>query len=98
MTTLGINGFGAVAFLMVASRFWVEPELAGISGASGGAAIGWFFMAAPIFLVLVLFNIGVCIWAVIVCRKQGSWPLSNLVWLSIPMWLFALVIDTWHHQ
>ena len=94
---LAINAIGALIFLFVASRFWVESELAGIPGASGGAPIIWFLVTVPIILFFVLSNFGVVAWAFIVRRKRGVWPVSNFIWLSIPIWLSALVIDNLHH-
>jgi hypothetical protein len=94
---LAINALGAGIFLTVASSFWTEPEVAGLPGASGGAAIGWFFLAVPVFCLFVLLHIGVIVWASLVRRKRGKWPISNLFWASLPIWLLALLVDNAHH-
>ena len=55
---LAVNALGILVFLARASRFWIEPELAEMPGASGGAAFGWIAMAAPIFAIFFLANLG----------------------------------------
>ena len=94
---LAVNAFGAGAFLIVASTSWIEPELAHIPGAGGGAAFVWFFTAVPIFLLVVLLNIGILMWALIIRRKQGWWPISKFLWVSLLIWLIVLVVDKMHH-
>ena len=94
---LAINAFGAGVFLIVASTSWIEPELAHIPGAGGGAAFVWFSTAVPIFFFFVLLNIGVLMWPSILRRKQAWWPSSKLFWASLPIWLIVLVVDNMHH-
>lgn len=91
------NAIGAAAFLIVAAISWTEPELRDIPGASGGSPFVWFFTAIPIVLLFMLLNGVVVLWAYLVRRKRGVWPVSKFLWLSLPVWLLALVIDSAHH-
>lgn len=79
MLTVGyliLNVMGALLFLAVASKTWIEPEVADIPGASGGAGIVWFLSAVPIFVLFVLldscFLLGACLYRVRHCR----WPIT----------------------
>jgi hypothetical protein len=55
---LAANIIGIAAFMASASRFWIEPELADVPGASIGNAISWTFEAAPIAVFFLLTNLG----------------------------------------
>lgn len=94
---LAVNAFGAGAFLIVASTSWIEPELAHIPGAGGGAAFVWFFTAVPLFFLFVLLNIGILLWVRIIRGKQGLSPNSKFLWVSLLIWLIALALDNMHH-
>lgn len=91
------NVAGAFLFLYVASMFWIEPELADIPGASGGAGIAWFFFVAPIILVAVILNLGALIWAYVVRHKEGNWPMANFSWFIVLVWLAVLWLDNSRH-
>jgi hypothetical protein len=95
---LFVNALGAGVFLFVASASWIEPELASIPGASGGAGVRWFVTAVPILVLFALIDLGVLTWASTIRVKQGVWPISlRLFLLSVPLWLCALVVDNLHH-
>jgi hypothetical protein len=51
---LVINAAGIAMFLLVASCFWIEPELADVPGANGGNGFGWIIFAAPIPAIFLL--------------------------------------------
>lgn len=94
---LAANVAGAFLFLWIASISWIEPELAVIPGASGGAAFVWFLTAVPIFLLSVILNLLTLLWAYVVRRRKGEWPASSLVWLLVLVWGLALYYDGSRH-
>jgi hypothetical protein len=94
---LAVNLIGTFTFLVVASRSWIEPELANIPGASGGQGLVWFLTVAPILLFFVVFNIATFGWASTRHFRKGAWPLYKLAWLSVPIWLCAVFVDNMHH-
>ena len=92
---LVVNVVGIGIFLVVASHSWIEPELADIPGAGGGAPLVWALTALPIFAVFVLFNIGAVLWSFL--AKRGLGPLRRAAIASVPLWLVAFVVDGLHH-
>jgi hypothetical protein len=88
---------GAAIFLAVASISWIEPKLAKVPGASGGAGIVWGLSALPVFAVCTLLNLGALAWACMARRRQGAWPVSSLAWVSVFVWLAALALDNSRH-
>jgi hypothetical protein len=94
---LAANVVGACAFLLIASRSWIEAELADIPGASGGQAFVWFISIAPILLLFVSLNVTTVCWAIVSRFRHGLWPLSKLCWLSVPVWLCVVFVDSAHH-
>jgi hypothetical protein len=91
------NVVGAALFLAVASISWIEPELAEVPGASGGAGIVWGLSALPVFAVCTLLNLVALAWACMARRGQGAWPVSSLAWVSVFVWLAALALDNSRH-
>ena len=87
----------ATAFLGVASLSWIEPELAHVPGASGGAALFWVVTAVPIFFVSALGNFAVAVWATLFRRREGWWPMSRTAWLALPLWGLVLLLDNSRH-
>ena len=94
---LAVNTVGAFVFLLIASRSWIEPELADVRGASGGQGLVWFLTVAPVLLLFLLLNASTLVWAGVSRSRQRHWPLSKLSWLSIAIWLCALLVDNAHH-
>ena len=93
-----LNVMGVIAYLALASRCWIEPELAGVPGASGGAGAVWFFSAFPI---LVLFLALDSLWVLSGCLmcyiKKQTWMLHP-AFLIVPVnWAVAVVIDFSQH-
>jgi hypothetical protein len=91
-----VNAAGIGAFLLLASNFWIEPELADIPGASGGAFVGWFVYAVPIFVFFVLANI---FWLAASWTRQRSQRLARtaLTCAMLLCWWGAFLLDNAHH-
>jgi len=87
----------ATAFLLVASRTWIEPELAHIPGASGGAGLVWFVTAVPVLAMATLLNLGVLLWCCVKRARSGAWPATRVAWLIVLVWVSVLAFDNWHH-
>lgn len=51
------NVLGCIAFVWVASFYWIEPNLADVPGASGGAFFLWGEGAVPILLGFVVLDL-----------------------------------------
>ncbi|HWU95728.1 MAG TPA: hypothetical protein VN029_09015 [Sphingomonas sp.] len=91
------NLAGIGAFLLVASQYWVEPEIADIPGASIGNAFGWFFEAMPLFAVFVLAN---PVWMLFMIRGEPVsrwWRPLLLVVAMLGCWDAAYFFDNAHH-
>ncbi|NKF24802.1 hypothetical protein, partial [Solimonas marina] len=92
---LVFNVLGIAVFLVVASYSWIEPELAHIPGASGGAPIVWALTALPILAAFALLNIAAVVWFAI-ARKLLN-PISRAAIASIALWVVAFIVDGLHH-
>jgi hypothetical protein len=94
---LSANAAAACAFLAVASLWWIEPELADIPGASGGAGVLWFMTAVPIFVVSSVGNFCTFGWALLRRRSAGNWPFGLGAWLIPLLWLAVIIFDSSRH-
>jgi hypothetical protein len=91
-----VNLIGIAFFLAMASQSWIEPELAGIPGASAGDAFVWFALAVPVLLVFSLCNL---LWlgAAIterLCPLIGTLAIGALIG---GCWVAAYLFDNAHH-
>ena len=94
---LTVNIIGMAAFLILASQFWTEPELAEVSGASLGDAFGWFFTAVPIVLVAFVWDFA---WFITALRRERGRDRADSISASIivaGLWIIVLYIDNAHH-
>ena len=92
-----LNAGGIATFLCLASRFWIEPELADVPGANGGNAFGWIVFAAPI---LILFVLGSLVWTTRhICRIGSVDRLryGALIVVVLAAWFAAYLFDNAHH-
>jgi hypothetical protein len=87
----------ASLFLLLASRTWIEPELAGVPGASGGAGVVWFVTALPVAGAAALVNLVAVVWALAFRIKHFAWPASSVAWFGLLVWLAAIVLDNSRH-
>lgn len=97
LTYLAINALGVAIFLFVASRFWIEPELADVPGANVGNAFGWVLLAAPI---PILFLFGDLVWTMMKMRGAGLASRARYTALTLAMlagWSAAYLFDNAHH-
>jgi hypothetical protein len=88
------NALGIGLFLLLASTFWIEPELADVPGANGGAAFGWIATAVPIGLAFIIADL--CWFAAL---WSGTRRIAALVLTAILLmcWAAAFVMDNMHH-
>jgi hypothetical protein len=92
-----INLAGIGAFLLIASQYWVEPDIADIPGASIGNAFGWFLEAVPVFAIFVLAN---PIWMLSMLRGEPVsrwWRPLLLAGAMLACWTAAWYFDNAHH-
>jgi hypothetical protein len=92
-----LNVIGIFAYLGYASDCWIEPELANVAGASGGAAIVWGISAYPILLLFFALN---SIWVFVASFRyfrKKIWTLHPVVLLVPIMWDVAIHVDFSHH-
>ncbi|WP_140637472.1 hypothetical protein [Methylibium rhizosphaerae] len=91
------NALVAAAFLFAASHTWIEPELADVPGASGGAGAVWFMTAVPIFILATVVNFAVLTWCCVMRLKRGAWPATWSSWLVVFVWVAVLLLDNSRH-
>jgi len=97
-----LNSVGIVLYLVFAVPCWIEPELADVPGASGGAADVWGLTALPVLAGFVVINAG---WllaelAAVVTKKtwRFSVPLLRIPLVVVPVaWALAVLLDFSHH-
>lgn len=93
---LAANVIGIATFLYLASFFWIEPELADVPGASGGAFIGWALFAAPVALVFGIANLGWLMVTLFRLRRREWFP-SICAMAMLAAWYGAYLFDNAHH-
>lgn len=88
---LALNAGGIALFFALAVKTWIEPELANVPGASGGAALVWSLSALPVFLLFIVANLvaGFRAWR----GRQGAIFVS----LMLVAWIAAFYFDGIHH-
>jgi hypothetical protein len=91
------NALGIFIFLTVASRFWVEPDLADVPGANIGSAFGWIFFAAPIFGLFVLANLIWLVFSLWRGVRTAEWASLSIAMLMLATWCAAYRFDNAHH-
>ncbi len=94
---LAMNAIGIVVFLALASRAWIEPELADVPGASGGDAFVWAGLVFPVLGFVALAHI---VFAAVALRcfiKAKQWGGAAVLLLSSIAWFVALLFDNMHH-
>lgn len=82
---------GAMAYLWLSSRTWIEPELRDENVASAGAAVVWFGTALP---VLIGFLLADFVWFI-----RRVWQGQNLqpMLLAVVLWVAVLGLDRLMH-
>jgi len=91
------NLAGLPLFLWSASRFWIEPELAFVPGASGGAAFGWIIWAAPIFVLFALANMSWLVFSLVMLSRSRNWRSPAIALTLLVLWFCAYAFDHVHH-
>ena len=100
LTSIAIvsNTVVAVAYLAVASKaWWIEPELADIPGARGGAPVIWFMASSYALAIVVLLNLGFLATHLYAYFKKRTSKLGISA-LTIPLlWIATVYVDFLHH-
>ena len=84
---LAANALGAMAYLWLSSRTWIEPELRGESVGRAGAAVVWFDTALPVFIGFVIADL---VWFLRGARRGQS---RQPVMLVAILWVVVIVVD-----
>jgi hypothetical protein len=94
---LALNAGGIALFFVLAVKTWIEPELANVPGASGGAFIVWGTTAFPLFVLFIAANLVLGFKAlrelVFDKRRRGT----IIVALTLVAWIAAFYFDGIHH-
>lgn len=93
---IAANALAAAVFLLSASRFWIEPELADIPGASAGDAFVWGVQALPIAAFFVLANLGWLLLSLLPALR-GRPTSAMIAALLLAAWVVTLFFDNAHH-
>ncbi|WP_295562254.1 hypothetical protein [uncultured Sphingomonas sp.] len=97
LVLLIVNAIAVAAFLVIASHFWIEPELAGVPGANIGNAFGWFLFAAPIPPCVVVIDL-LCTGAAIArADRRDRLRYAGLGVALLACWVVAIIVDSAHH-
>jgi hypothetical protein len=88
---LALNAAGIALFFALAVKTWIEPELANVPGASGGAAFVWGLSALPVFLLFIVANF---VAGFIASRRRHG---AIFVALTLVAWIAAFYFDGIHH-
>lgn len=93
-----VNFVGAVGYILISSSCcWIEPELAGFPGSSGGTPIVWGLLVLPTLILFALINV---IWGYFSFFFKKE-KVSEIPWgflVGVPsIWATAIFIDFYHH-
>ena len=92
-----LNTIGVIAYLLFASRCWIEPELANMPGASGGAPIIWGLTALPILITFFTIDFLWVLFAYLAYLKKKKWTLHPSFLFIPAVWAIAIYVDFSHH-
>ena len=81
------NAFGAMAYLWLSSRTWIEPELRGEDVGRAGAAVVWFDTALPVFIGFVIADF---VWFLRGTRRGQS---RRPMMLAAILWVVVIGLD-----
>lgn len=94
---LTANAFGVFAFLYLASKTWIEPELRGQGVATSGVAFVWALSALPVLLVLFLVDVVWLSKAVALGFRSQDWRATMVAMATGAIWVGAVVLDQINH-
>ncbi len=87
------NIVGATAFLWLASKTWIEPQLRGEDVARGGDAVVWACTALPVLIAFLVLD-GVWLTLVVVrLAKTQAWRSASPLAASAILWLGVICVD-----
>ncbi|WP_431263338.1 hypothetical protein ACQ859_25685 [Roseateles chitinivorans] len=97
-TLIAVNLASAGFFILLSANCcWIEPELADVPGANGGAAFIWAVQAIPVAALAWLFDASFAAWCCMRRLCRGRWPANRWCWGVVPIWASTLLVDNLHH-
>jgi hypothetical protein len=90
-----LNVLGVIAYILIASTCWIEPELANEPGAGGGAPIVWGLLAHPIPIIFFALN-SLCLLAALIVYRKKWVTIVSFLCVQVT-WAVAIHIDFSHH-
>jgi hypothetical protein len=90
---IAANVVGAAAYLWIASKTWIEPELRHEAVARGGDGVVWTLTALPVLIAFLVVDL---LWLALVVRQMA---MTRTLRSAAPMaamgllWLDAIFID-----
>lgn len=95
---LAANAIGLIAFLHLASKTWIEPELRGLNAAArGGGTFVWTLSAMPVLLVFLFVDIAWLAKAVVRGIESRDWRPIMVVVVTAAIWAGAVALDQFNH-
>jgi hypothetical protein len=94
---LAANAIGLIAYLHLASKTWIEPELRGVPHAIAGTTFVWVLSAFPVLFVFLLVDIAwLCVTISRGFRSRDWWP-TTVVMGTAAIWTAAVLLDFSNH-
>lgn len=87
------NVVGAAAFLWLASKTWIEPELRHEEVARGGDAVLWAVTALPVLIAFLVLDLVWLTLPVVRLAKTQAWPSASPLAATALLWLGAIFVD-----
>jgi len=92
-----LNVAGAIAYLYIASRVWLKPELRESNTFPVGEATFWFMYALPVFVAFALSDLTILCLSLHRFLKKKEWNLKFYA-VAIPaIWVLTLHFEFAHH-
>lgn len=92
-----LNTISLLAFLVLASKTWIEPELKGVQAASGGAGVVWALTALPVLVGMILIDLVWFARAVIRAVKLQDRRPMFVALATSAVWSLAVLYDQLRH-
>jgi hypothetical protein len=87
------NTLGAIAYLWLASKTWIEPQLRGEVVGRAGDALVWGTTALPVALIFLLANLGMVGLSIFTGLRAKNWSLLFVAFAIGLGWALVMAID-----